>query len=196
MRAGKVVPTGVERLFGVETLMVSKTDPRGVITYANRAFLDVSHYDEADVLGQPHNLIRHPDMPRVIFKVMWDILKSGAEIFAYVLNLAADGRHYWVLAHVTPSYDSTGRLTGYHSNRRSPDRLALASVQALYAQLCDEERRHARPADAMAASEALLNRRLRELGHTYETYVWSLTGTRRTAATRKVGSKTRELALR
>jgi hypothetical protein len=105
---------------------------------------------------------------------MWDTIKSGQEIFAYVLNLASDGAHYWVLAHVTPSLDSEGRITGYHSNRRRPHPGPVAAARDLYARLRAEERRHDRSADAIAASARLLDDLLAERGQDYDRFVWSL----------------------
>ena len=174
MRAPNVVPTGVERTFGDDEIIVSKTDAKGRLTYANSVFLRVSAYAEADVIGQPHSLIRHPEMPRTIFKLMWETIQSGREIFAYVNNLAADGAYYWVFAHVTPSFDSQGSIVGYHSNRRSPDRDAVRQIDALYAALRAEEATHSRPADAMAASGALLTTELAARGMTYDEFVWSV----------------------
>jgi PAS domain S-box-containing protein len=174
VRASSVRPTGVERTFGDEEIIVSKTDDKGRITYANSVFLRVSGYDEADVMGQPHSLIRHPDMPRVIFKVMWETIQAGQEIFAYVDNLAADGSHYWVFAHITPSRASAGAKAGYHSNRRSPGRGAVGEIDGLYRRLLAEERKQSRPADAMTASSLLLTNELATLGLTYDEYVWSL----------------------
>jgi len=174
LRASEVRPTGVERTFGDDEIIVSKTDNLGRITYANTVFLRVSQYDEADVIGQPHSMIRHPDMPRTIFKLLWDTIQAGDEIFAYVNNLAADGAHYWVLAHVTPSRASAGATGGYHSNRRSPGRGAIKDVDALYRLLLTEERKHSRPAEAMDASSLVLESELALLNMTYEEYVWSL----------------------
>ena len=127
----EIRPTGQERTFGVDELIVSKTDPRGVITYANDVFLRVSGYEMDEVVGRPHNLIRHPDMPRAVFQLLWDTLSSGRELFAYINNLAQDGAHYWVLAHVTPSYGPGGRVIGYHSNRRRPSPRAVQQLQPL-----------------------------------------------------------------
>lgn len=168
-----VVPSGVERTIADDELIVSKTDARGVMTYVNDVFLRVSAYPESEVLGQPHNMIRHPDMPRCIFKLLWDTIKAGQEIFAYVVNLAGDGAHYWVLAHVTPSFGPGGQIIGYHSNRRSPDRAGMDVIRPLYGQLVAEERKHARPADAVAASTAMLTGRAEAAGG-YERFVWSL----------------------
>ena len=87
-------PTGVENLLGEEELIVSKTDLKGRITYANDIFLRMAKYSYAELMGAPHSLIRHPDMPRCVFKLLWDTLQSRQEIFAYVVNLAKDGSHY------------------------------------------------------------------------------------------------------
>lgn len=174
MRATHVRPTGVERTFGDDEIIVSKTDAQGRLTYANDVFLRVAGLTEDEALGKPHNLIRHPDMPRVVFQLLWDTIQAGQEIFAYVNNLASDGAHYWVLAHVTPSGVAGRARAGYHSNRRSPGRGAVRAISRLYAQLLAEEKKHARPADALAASAALLTRVLEERGMTYETFVWDL----------------------
>ncbi|MGV8965561.1 MAG: PAS domain-containing protein [Cellulomonas sp.] len=174
MRATSVVPRGVERTFGDDEIIVSKTDSKGRITYANPVFLRVSAYAEADLIGQPHSKIRHPEMPRIIFKVMWETIQAGEEIFAYVNNLAADGAYYWVFAHITPSRATGGAEVGYHSNRRSPGRGAIRDVDRLYRRLLAEERRHARPADALNASGLLLEAELATLGMTYDEVIWNV----------------------
>ncbi|MFB9323519.1 PAS domain-containing protein [Cryptosporangium minutisporangium] len=176
-RKPAVAPTGVERTLGEDELIVSKTDPKGILTYVNDVFLRISAYPEDAVLGQPHNMIRHPDMPRCVFKLLWDTIKSGQEIFAYVVNLAGDGAHYWVFAHVTPSFGPAGQIVGYHSNRRSPDRQAMEVIRPLYGQLVAEERRHSRPADALTASTAMLHEHADAVGG-YERFVWSLEAAR------------------
>ncbi|BCJ42584.1 chemotaxis protein [Actinoplanes ianthinogenes] len=175
MRATRIRPTGIERTFGDHEMIVTKTDPRGVITYANDVFLRVSALTEAEAVGQPHNLIRHPDMPRGVFKLLWDALGEQREIFAYVLNLAADGAHYWVLAHVTPSYDAGGRVVGYHSNRRRPAPAAVAAISDLYAKVRAAESRHDHTPDAVAAGHQALQDILAERGMEYDELVWSLT---------------------
>jgi PAS domain S-box-containing protein len=176
MRQDQVRPTGVGRTFGADEIIVTKTDLQGRITYANDVFLRVSAYDEHEIIGQPHNVIRHPDMPRCVFKLLWDTVQNNHELFAYVVNLAGDGAHYWVLAHVTPSTDPGGRPSGYHSNRRVPAAGALSQIQPLYASLVAEERRHSRPADALEASTAMLDEHLAARGMSYDRYVWSTVG--------------------
>ncbi|RZU49875.1 PAS domain S-box-containing protein [Krasilnikovia cinnamomea] len=171
----QVRPTGVERTFGDDEIIVTKTDPRGIITYANDVFLRVSALTENDAIGYPHSLIRHPDMPRAVFKLLWDTLEQRQEMFAYIKNLAVDGAHYWVFAHVTPTVDVTGQVVGYHSNRRRPDPPAVAAAAELYAELRAEEQRHAGARQAVAASLALLDEKLVARGQTYEEFVWELT---------------------
>lgn len=171
----RVEPTGVERTFADHEIIVTKTDRKGVITYANDVFLRISAFDEDEVIGRPHNIIRHPEMPAAVFKLLWATLEKGEEMFAYVVNLAGDGAEYWVLAHVTPSRDDRGRITGYHSSRRLPDRPAVDAIKRLYARLRAEERRHPRPADAVQASWQVLQAELDGRGQTYEEFVWDLT---------------------
>jgi PAS domain S-box-containing protein len=171
-----IQPTGIERPYGREEIIVSKTNPKGVITYANDIFLRVAGYTEQETLGQPHSLIRHPDTPRAVFKVMWDTLGAGNEIFAYVLNLGADGGHYWVLAHVTPTFDSTGQITGFHSNRRWVEPDIRREVAAVYAKVRRAEQAQARTPDAITAGVEALHHELTAAGHNLDTWVWSLAG--------------------
>jgi PAS domain S-box-containing protein len=174
VHASLVRPTGVERTFGNDEIIVSKTDTKGIVTYANDVFLRVSALTEPEVVGKPHNVIRHPDMPRSVFRLMWDTIQSGEEIFAYVLNLAGDGNHYWVFAHVTPTSDLSGGIVGYHSNRRCPDRGAVLEVQGLYRRLRTAERQAASSPAGLEASTALLTTALAERAQTYDEFVWSL----------------------
>lgn len=168
--------TGVERTFGADEIIVSKTDTKGRITYANDVFLRVAQYTEAELLGKAHNIIRHPDMPRCVFKFMWDTIQAGKEIFAYVINRTKNGDHYWVFAHVTPTFAPDGAITGYHSNRRVPDRDAVNTVSAIYRDLCAIEARHATPRAAWEASLPALVKKLEQAGVSYDEFVWSLAG--------------------
>jgi PAS domain S-box-containing protein len=137
-----VTPTTVERFFDPSELIVSKTDLKGRITYANKVFCKVAGFTEAELVGQPHSIIRHPDMPRAVFKLLWDTLLGGQEIFAYVKNMARTGDFYWVFAHVTPSFDAAGNMVAFHSNRRVPRRKAVAAIAPVYAEVLAVEARH------------------------------------------------------
>ncbi len=97
------IPKDIEKVVPSDRFLVSKTDTKGIITYANPIFIEVSGYTEDELIGANHNIVRHPDMPRTVFKLLWDMIQNGEEIFAYVKNMAKDGSYYWVFAHVTSS---------------------------------------------------------------------------------------------
>lgn len=175
MKHTLVKPTGVERPFGRDELIVSKTDAKGIITYANDVFCRMAGAAEADLIGQPHNIIRHPDMPRSVFKYMWDTISTRHEIFAYVKNLGLDGAHYWVFAHVTATGRPGEPIKGYHSNRRCPAREAVAAVEPIYRQLRSIEQAHSSAKEGLDASTAALVAFLQERDMTYDELIWSIT---------------------
>lgn len=167
--------TGVERVFNENDIIVSKTDLKGRITYANKVFLELSGYKEAKCLGKPHSLIRHPDMPRCIFALLWDTIQSGQEIFAYVVNRAINGDHYWVYAHVTPSLTLSGDIVGYHSNRRVPNRRIVEQlIVPLYADLRAAEQQHQNRKQGLEASKAMVTDMLRQKGVAYDEFILTL----------------------
>ena len=166
--------TGREVSFLPEEIIVSKTDTRGVITYANDVFLRIAGYEESEVLGVPHNLIRHPDMPRCVFRLLWERLEAGREVFAYVVNRCVNGDHYWVLAHATPTFDGTGGITGYHSSRRVPSPEAVEKIRALYRSLREVEQAAGSGEAGVAAGTRALEAALEALGLDYDQFVFSL----------------------
>ena len=167
-------PTGVERFFDEDDIIVSKTDTTGKIQYANHVFQAVSGFTEEELLGQQHNIIRHPEMPQSVFKLLWDTIKSGEEIFAYVVNMCKNGDHYWVLAHVTPTFGENGQILGYHSNRRVPEREAVDAAEGLYRQLLEEEKKHRSQKAGMQAATEMLLAALAEKKVAYDEFVFSL----------------------
>jgi len=169
----KTTPTLHEKVMRENDFIVSKTDLKGRITYGNRIFIEMSGYTEAELLGAPHNIIRHPDMPRGVFKFLWDTIEANKECFAYVKNLAKDGSHYWVFANVTSDYDAGGRPTGYYSVRRAPKRAAVDALADVYQLMLREEQR-AGPAQACDASLALLTKTLADRGQSYDQFILSL----------------------
>jgi PAS domain S-box-containing protein len=170
-----VKPSGRERFFEKHELIVSKTDISGKITYANEVFQRLAGRGEAELLGAPHSIIRHPDMPRCVFKLLWDTISAGQEIFAYVINLAANGDHYWVFAHVTPSFDGSGRILGYHSNRRVPDpRIVTEAIVPLYRSLLEEEGRQGDRKVGLDAATAMILGLLEKEGKTYDEFILGL----------------------
>lgn len=166
--------TGREVRFDPDEIIVSKTDPRGMLTYVNDVFLRVSGYEEAELIGRPHSIIRHPGMPRCIFKLLWDTISSGNEIFAYVNNRCKNGDHYWVLAHVTPTYGPEHRLVGYHSNRRVPKPAALEAVGPLYAKLLAAEQAAGGVKAGLEAGTRLLEETISKTEKNYDQFILSL----------------------
>ena len=165
-----VKPRDVERVLPDNSYIVSKTDTKGRITYANRIFMQMCGYSEKELLGAPHNIIRHPDMPRGAFKVLWDNLQAGNEFFAYVKNLAKDGSYYWVFANATPDRDAQGNIIGYLSVRRKPRRDAIEVVTPIYQKMLEIERQH-HPKDAMTHSIQFLLDALEQQGVSYEEFI-------------------------
>jgi PAS domain S-box-containing protein len=146
-----------EVFFSADDIIVSKTDLKGRITYANDTFCRIAGYAERELIGQPHSIIRHPDMPRAVFKLLWDTLAEQREVFAYVKNRTRSGDFYWVFAHVTPSFAPDGTLVGYHSSRRVPDRRVVDTVIApFYADVLRAEQSHRNGKQALAAGAQCL----------------------------------------
>lgn len=169
----QISPTQQEKIMRDEDFIVSKTGNDGRITYANQTFIEFSGYSEQELLGTQHNIVRHPDMPRGVFKLLWDTLKGGGECFAYVKNLSRDGSFYWVLANVTPEIGDAGQTVGYFSVRRKPSPEAVNTIQELYRTMLEEERR-AGPRDAMNASTTWLSRALADKETCYDEFILSL----------------------
>jgi len=167
--------TGHEQKMTEDEIIVTKTDLDGRIKYGNRTFFKFAGYSEADCIGKQHNIIRHPDMPRSVFKLFWDTLKSGEEIFAYVNNRAKSGDHYWVLAHVSPSRDASGQVVGYHSNRRAPNEKILTEViDPFYDKLLRMERSVSSPKEGLALGEKAIQDLLAERKATFNQFIFSL----------------------
>jgi PAS domain S-box-containing protein len=168
-----IVPTQKERVMREDDFLVSKTDTKGRITYGNQIFIEFSGFEERELLGQQHNIVRHPDMPRGVFKFLWDTIAAKQECFAYVKNMSKDGGFYWVFANITPSLNAQGQIEGYFSVRRKPRPQAVAVMEPLYRQLLDVERK-AGPKDACDASIAVLTSVLKEKGVSYESFILSI----------------------
>jgi len=119
-------------------LIVSRTDKKGFITHCNQSFVDMSGYEEEELIGQPHSILRHPDMPRAAFKDLWDTLERSEKWHGYVKNLRKDGSYYWVYATAIPNIRH-GEIVGYTSVRRKPSRTQVNACIELYAKMMQEE---------------------------------------------------------
>jgi aerotaxis receptor len=120
-----------ERTFPAEQRLISTTDTRGVITYCNEAFQEISGYDHDELVGAAHNLVRHPDVPPAVFEHMWTTLKTGRPWMGIVKNRCKSGDHYWVNAYVTPMLDN-GKVVGFESVRVKPTAEQIRRAEALY----------------------------------------------------------------
>jgi len=152
-----------------EDFIISKTDIKGNLTYVNQIFMAMAEYTEEELLGKPHNIIRHPDMPKAVFKLLWDMVKNREEIFAYVINKTKQGNAYWVYANVTASLDERGNIIGYYSVRRKPNREALALIEPLYKQMLQAEK-----SGGVNAGMKLLTDILEEKGVEYNEFIISI----------------------
>lgn len=162
-------PIDVEKTFAKDEILVSKTDTRGNLTYGNELFVKLAGYPQDDLLGQPHSMIRHPDMPKLIFKALWDTVAQGKEINAFVVNLAKGGEYYWVFANVTPSFDKNGNIIGYYSVRRKPSPKALEVIKPFYHDL-----KKAEAVGGMHESMKLLTNLLKSKNMSYEELIYRL----------------------
>jgi len=154
-----------------DDFIVSKTDEKGIITYCNEIFMKMAGYSEDELLGKNHNIIRHPDMPRVAFKLAWDLISSKQEFFGFVKNLKKDGGYYWVFANITADYDKNGMIVGYTSVRRKPTQSAIDTLIPMYEEMLRLEK-----SGGMEASGAYLFNFLDANNVSYDELILSIQG--------------------
>ncbi len=169
----QITPTTNEKVMREDDFIVSMTDLKGIITYGNRIFIEFSGYSEDELLGTQHNIIRHPDMPRAVFQLLWNKIQNKEECFAYVKNMSKDGSFYWVFTNVTPTFNPAGEITGYFSVRRKPKLSGIEVVTPLYAAMLEAEQK-AGPANAIEASTKILVDVLKQKGMSYDELVLAI----------------------
>lgn len=165
------IVVNTEVFFDENEFIVSKTDLKGKITYGNELFIKISGYSEKELLGAPHSILRHKDMPKCIFKLLWERVQSQKEIIAFVKNKTKSGDYYWVEAQVMPTFDSNGKIIGYHSTRRKPKKESVDFFSSLYVELSRLESQ-----SGVGASEAKLQEILNSKGLSYERFILSFQG--------------------
>lgn len=133
-----IQPTQHEVMFSANELIVTKTDLKGRITYANKTFMQIADFNEEELLGFPHNVIRHPDMPRGVFWGLWNALQAKKEFFGFVKNMTASGDHYWVFANIRPDQQN-GQIVGYFSVRRPITLSMRQSIESIYHEMIKVE---------------------------------------------------------
>ncbi len=172
-RTTRPTPSDREVDWNKSKVLLSKTDKNGTILYANEDFIDVSGYDEFELIGQPHNIVRHPDMPKVIFKFLWDSIKSSQNIHVVLKNMAKTGRYYWVVTEFKIIADTDGDIVGFFGTRKSvPENIIVKFIELLYKKLLQIEE-----ASGLTASEEYLIGFLEERKKTYMEYIDHLIAT-------------------
>lgn len=140
--------------------IVSETDEKGKITFVNDYFMEISGYSKEELMGKAHSIVRHPDMPKVVFKLLWETISQGKNINAVVKNLAKDGRYYWIFTEFESRFDAdTGKIIGYHADRKTISKHVLEVIADLYAELLTIEKK-----EGLEASEKYLIAFLKEKG--------------------------------
>lgn len=132
-------PVDEEVLFDGRSL-ISETDTKGIITFVNRKFTEMTLYSKEEAIGQPHSLLRHPDMPKAAFEGMWKIIEGGKTWEGYVKNLRKDGKYYWVVVNIVPKLDAEGGVVGYIASRKMPDRIRIKTIINQYKQMIEDEK--------------------------------------------------------
>ena len=121
-------------------VIISETDLKGIIVYANRKFCEISGYTSEELVGKPHNIIRHPDMPKAAFEKMWDTIKGGTIWHGLVKNLRKDGLYYWVETEISPIKNEEGEITGYIAARKPASRKDIEQTEATYKTMLENEK--------------------------------------------------------
>ncbi len=134
----KVTPIDKEYIYDGDVI-VSQTDINGIITYANRAFTEVSGYTTEELLGKPHNIIRHPDMPKAVFARMWETIQGAQAWNGLVKNLRKDGMYYWVETELLPVIDEDDVITGYIAARKEASRKDIKETEETYKKMLETE---------------------------------------------------------
>ena len=165
-------PTQKEIILNPKRYIVSKTDAKGIIEYGNDYFSEVCGYSESELIGKPHSIVRHPDMPRIVFKMMWDRINQRQNIMAVVKNLAKNGDHYWVITEFEPKVDPiTNEIISHTAFRKAAPRKAIETMEPIYAKLLEIEKE-----GGMEASEKYLRGFLEENNTTYDDFIDNLVG--------------------
>ena len=160
----KPTPLDIEIELDPKRYIVSETDAKGKITFVNDYFMDISGYNSEELIGSAHNIVRHPDMPKIVFKLLWQTISSGKNINAVVKNRAKDGRYYWIFTEFETRRDAdNGNIIGYQASRKSISKHVIEIIAELYASLLEIEKN-----DSIEASEKYLIEFLKDKGDDIE----------------------------
>jgi len=167
-------PVNQEIKLNNKRYIVSKTDSKGIIEYGNDYFVEISGYSEAELIGQAHNIVRHPDMPKVVFKMMWDRIKKAQNIMAVVKNMAKDGSYYWVVTEFEPKVDPiSNEIISHTAFRKAAPQKAIDVMEPIYQKLLEIEKD-----GGVDASEKYLRGFLEEKRMSYDDFIDGVVGNR------------------
>ncbi len=162
----KIKPINKEIKLKPNRFIMSVTDLKGNILRVNDYFVEISGYKESELIGSPHNIIRHPDMPKAIFYIMWESIKKGENITAVVKNLTKEGKFYWVVTDFEIRKDSNNKIDRYMAFRYAPSRKVIYTIEKLYKNLLEIEK-----SEGMNSSVNYLKNLLKKDGLTYNEYI-------------------------
>ena len=171
-----VEPTGNEIFLDENDMIVSKTDAQGIITYGNSKFIEVSGYSEEELLKSCHNIIRHPNMPKAMFKMMWDYIQNDKNIMVVIKNMAKNGDHYWVTTDFNIIKDKDNVVQNYIAFRQAPSRDVIKIIEPIYEKMSEIEK-----AGSIDASTRYFEEFLKEKNMSYEEFVEDLAKPKGTA---------------
>lgn len=166
-----IQPTSRETILEEDETIISKTNQQGHIIYANRTFMRISLFSEEDLIGKPHNVIRHPDMPRGVYKMLWDTITTGSEYFGFIKNICLDGGYYWVFANITADIDSNQNLQGYYSVRRKPQRSIIQMLEPIYQEMKRIEQQYS-PQEGLTKSVDYFNQFVTQHSTDYTSFIY------------------------
>ncbi len=166
MRIEKPTPIDEKMELDPERYFISSTDLQGIITSVNVYFSKISGYSEKELIGSPHNIVRHPDMPRIIFKIMWDRIQTGKNMCAVIKNLAKNGKYYWVVTDFEILKDNSGESIGYRAFRRAAKDETIKTVEPIYNRLLEAEKE-----GGILASKDELDKILKEKNMSYDDFI-------------------------
>jgi len=146
-----------ERKLALVDIIVSQSDLKGFIIYANPIFYKIAGYTYGKLIGENHNIIRHPEMPKAVFKLLWEQLENKQEVYCFIKNRAKNNRYYWVFAYIRPSLNKDGTIRNYISTRRAISNKAKAIIEPLYQNLLEVEK-----SNGVKASEEIFKKFMRQ----------------------------------
>ncbi len=165
----KSIPTNKEIKLDPKKFIVSKTDAKGVITFSNDYFSEVCGYKEFELIGAPHSIGRHPDMPKAVFYLLWKYIENGKNIMAVAKDLAKNGDHYWVVTDFDINRDENGKIVEYTAFRQAAPRHVISAIEPIYQKLIEIEKEQ-----NMDASIKFLDRYLKDQGLNYDQFIEQL----------------------